>query len=166
MLAAAGVAFKCSNAGYQLVWHQHFYQTSTFQSTLKLAYNYAFLKLFLIFFTLTVLNLCPFGTFTNFDVKSGMKNKLKLIFYIFLKCLKGTVQWKLRGVKIGISRSIMMYSLAGKCPLPCPNGHRHESIINVSSSFSTFLRHPNLLGQKTQQRKTNLITASELQHCS
>jgi hypothetical protein len=33
---------------------------------------------------------------------------------------------------------MMMYSLAGKCPLPCPNGHHHERKINVFSGFSTF----------------------------
>ncbi len=38
--------------------------------------------------------------------------------------LKGTsnVQWELSGVKIGINRSILMSSLAGKSPLPCPKG--------------------------------------------
>ncbi len=35
---------------------------------------------------------------------------------------KDTVQWELRGVKIGINGSILMYSLVGKCPLPCPKG--------------------------------------------
>jgi hypothetical protein len=46
----------------------------------------------------------------------------------FDSILKGTVQWELRGVKIGINRSItcMMYSLAGKCPLPCPKGQKHK----------------------------------------
>ncbi len=52
--------------------------------------------------------------------------------------LAGTVQWELRGVKIGINRSLMMHSLAGKCPLPCPKGHLHERSINVFSGFSTF----------------------------
>ena len=46
---------------------------------------------------------------------------------------KDTVQWELRGVKIGINRSLMMYSLAGKCHLPCPKGHHHERSINVFS---------------------------------
>ena len=61
--------------------------------------------------------------------------------------IKGTVQWKLRWVKIGINRSIMMSSLAGKFPLLCPKGHHHERSINVLSGITTFLRHPDLLGQ-------------------
>ncbi len=58
--------------------------------------------------------------------------------------LKGTVQWELRGVKIGISRSIIMSSLAGKCPLPCPKGHHHErstfsaAVTVKSGNFVTF----------------------------
>ncbi len=56
--------------------------------------------------------------------------------------LKGTVQRELRGVKIGINRFLMMYSLAGKCPLPCPKGHHHERRINVAA-LVLFLRHPN-----------------------
>ncbi len=52
--------------------------------------------------------------------------------------LKGTVQWELRWVKIGINRSIMMFSLAGKCPIFCPKGHHHERSINVLSDCNTF----------------------------
>jgi len=52
--------------------------------------------------------------------------------------LKGTVQWELRWVKIGINRSIMIYSFAGKCHLPCPKGHHHESFINFVSGIITF----------------------------
>jgi hypothetical protein len=53
-------------------------------------------------------------------------------------CFKATVQWELRGVKIGINRSIMMYTLASKCLLPCPKGHHHDWSINVFSGFGTF----------------------------
>ncbi len=52
--------------------------------------------------------------------------------------LKGTVQWELRWVKIGINRSIMIYSFAGKCHLPCPKGHHHESFKNVSVALLLF----------------------------
>jgi hypothetical protein len=52
--------------------------------------------------------------------------------------IKGTVQWELRWVKIGISQSILMYSFAGNCPLQCPNGHHHERSIYVFSVCSTF----------------------------
>jgi hypothetical protein len=52
--------------------------------------------------------------------------------------LKGTVQWHGRGVKIGINRSILRYSLASKCPSPCLNGHHHKRSINIFSGFSTF----------------------------
>jgi hypothetical protein len=52
--------------------------------------------------------------------------------------LTGSVQWELRRVKIGINRSLMMHSLASKCPLPCAKGHHHERSINVFSGFSTF----------------------------
>jgi hypothetical protein len=52
--------------------------------------------------------------------------------------LKGTVQWELRWVKIGINRSIMMSSLAGKCPILCPKGYHHERSINVLSDCNTF----------------------------
>ncbi len=52
--------------------------------------------------------------------------------------IKGTVQWELRWDKIVINRSILMYSFAGKCPLPCPNGHHHERSINVFSVCGTF----------------------------
>ncbi len=31
----------------------------------------------------------------------------------------------------------MIYSFAGKCPLPCSNGHHHEKSINVFSGFIT-----------------------------
>ncbi len=60
--------------------------------------------------------------------------------FLFCDYIKGTVQWELRWVKIGINRSILMYSFAGKCPLPCPNGigHDHESSIKVVSVCSTF----------------------------
>jgi hypothetical protein len=68
-------------------------------------------------------------------------------WYCSISTIKGTVQWELRWVKIGINRFIMMYSLASKFPLPCPKGHHHERSINVFSGFSTFWRHPNLLGQ-------------------
>ncbi len=63
---------------------------------------------------------------------------------LHIDCLpiQGTIQLELRGVKIGIKRSIMMYSLAGKCPLPCPKGHHYERSINVFRGFSTFWRHP------------------------
>jgi hypothetical protein len=54
------------------------------------------------------------------------------------KKLKGTVQRELRGVKIGINRFFMMYSLAVNCLLPCPKGHHHERSINVLSGCSTF----------------------------
>ena len=37
--------------------------------------------------------------------------------------------------------------IAGKCSLPCPKGHHHERSINVLSGITTFLRHPDLLGQ-------------------
>jgi hypothetical protein len=61
--------------------------------------------------------------------------------------LKGTVQRELWWVKISFNRSIMMSSLAGKCPLLCPKGHHHERSINVLSGIITFWRHPDLLGQ-------------------
>jgi hypothetical protein len=56
----------------------------------------------------------------------------------FFPLLVGTVQWELKGVKIGVNRSIMMYSLPGKCSLPCPKGYHHDWSINVFSGFSTF----------------------------
>jgi hypothetical protein len=62
------------------------------------------------------------------------------------KCVKGTAQRELRGVKIGINWFLMMNSLAGKCPLRCPKVHHYERSINIISGFSTFLRHPNRLG--------------------
>ncbi len=68
-----------------------------------------------------------------------------------IRNIKGTLQRELRGVKIGINRFLMMYSLAGKCPVPCSKRHHHERSINVISGFSTFLRHPNWLGQYTVQ---------------
>jgi hypothetical protein len=77
--------------------------------------------------------------------------------------IKNTVQRELRGVKIGINRTERINCIAGKCHLPCPNGHHHESFINVFSGFSTFCHHPNWLGQKTLQRRTNSVTASALQ---
>jgi len=41
------------------------------------------------------------------------------------------------GVKIGINRTVRINCIAGKCHLPYPNGHHHESFINVFSGFST-----------------------------
>jgi hypothetical protein len=38
----------------------------------------------------------------------------------------GAVQWEQKGVKIGINRSIMMCSLAGQYPLPCPKEPSRE----------------------------------------
>jgi hypothetical protein len=52
--------------------------------------------------------------------------------------LKGTVQWQLRWVKIGINRSNMTSCLADKCSLPCPNGHHHARSINFSASLVHF----------------------------
>jgi hypothetical protein len=51
---------------------------------------------------------------------------------------KGTVQWQLRWVEIGINRSNMTNCLAGKCSLPCPNGHHNERSINLSASLVHF----------------------------
>ncbi len=97
----------------------------------------------------------------NWFMKKNQKRKISW------HCpFKGTVQWELRWVKIGINRSIMIYSFAGKCHLPCPKGHHHESFKNIVSGIITFWHHPYLLGQYRQQRRTNLITASELRRCS
>jgi hypothetical protein len=52
--------------------------------------------------------------------------------------IKGTVQRELRWVKIGINRTARINCIAGKCHLPGPKGHHHESIINVSGGCSTF----------------------------
>ncbi len=52
--------------------------------------------------------------------------------------VKGTVQRVLRWVKIGINRTARINCIAGKCNFPCPNGHHHESIINVLGGCSTF----------------------------
>ncbi len=68
----------------------------------------------------------------------GLFELKKPITFTYNCLFKGTVQRELRGVKIGINRSLMMYSLAGKCHLPCPKGHHHERSINVFSGFSTF----------------------------
>ncbi len=56
--------------------------------------------------------------------------------YAYLRILKFVKRYcptGIKGVKIGINRSIMMSSLAGKCSLPCPQGHHHERSINVFS---------------------------------
>ncbi len=37
-----------------------------------------------------------------------------------------------------INRTLRINCIAGKCYLPSPKGHHHESIINVFSGFSTF----------------------------
>jgi hypothetical protein len=79
------------------------------------------------------------------DVLYGTCHNLTYLYFM-LHAIKGTVQRELRGVKIGINRFLLMYSPAGKCPLPCPKGHHHERSINVISGFSTFLRHLNRLG--------------------
>ncbi len=57
---------------------------------------------------------------------------------MYLSIIKGTVQWELSWVKIGVNRSIMIFSFADKCHLPCPKGHHHESFINVVSGIITF----------------------------
>jgi hypothetical protein len=59
-------------------------------------------------------------------------------FFIPLPSFKGTVQWQLMWVKIGINRSNMTNCLAGKYSLPCPNGHHHERSINFSASLVHF----------------------------
>jgi hypothetical protein len=79
---------------------------------------------------------------------------------------KGTVQRELRWVKIGINRTAMKICIAGNCHLPCPKGHHHERSLNILGGCSTFWRHPNRLGQYTQQRRTNSVTASVLRRCS
>jgi hypothetical protein len=67
-----------------------------------------------------------------------IKSERMLTTQLALKIFKGTVQREPRWVKIGINRSIMMSSLAGKCPLLCPKGHHHERNINVLSGCNTF----------------------------
>ncbi len=42
------------------------------------------------------------------------------------------------GTKVGqnwYQQSIMMSSVAGKCPLLCPKGHHHERSINILSGI-------------------------------
>jgi hypothetical protein len=74
-----------------------------------------------------------FSEVACFTIFNDLKTKSSTFFSV-----KGSVQWELNGIKIGINRSIMLFSLAGKCPLPCPKGHRHERSINVFSGFSGF----------------------------
>ncbi len=94
-------------------------------------------------------------------VKSRISDSPNSIFLF-----KGTVQRELRWVKIGINRTARINCIADKCHFPCPKGHHHESIINVLGGCSTFWRHPNRLGQYTQQRRTNSVTASEHRRCA
>jgi hypothetical protein len=42
------------------------------------------------------------------------------------------------GINICINRTVRINCIAGKYHLQWPNGHHHESIINVFSGFSTF----------------------------
>ncbi len=69
--------------------------------------------------------------------------------------LKGTVQWQLRRVKIGINRSNMTNCLAGKCSLPCPNAHHHERSINFSASLVHFNTIPT--GRASKHYSVGLI---------
>jgi hypothetical protein len=64
------------------------------------------------------------------------KQQYVSLYSIFL--FKGTVQRELRGVQFGINRTVRINCIAGKCHLPCPNGHHYKSFINVFSGFSTF----------------------------
>jgi hypothetical protein len=52
-------------------------------------------------------------------------------------CIKGTVQWELRGVKSGINRSNLMHSLAGKCPLPCPPSRKEQNCFAYLAHIDT-----------------------------
>ncbi len=71
------------------------------------------------------------------------------------------------GVKLNINRTVRINCIAGKCHLPCPNGHHHESFINVFSGFSTFWRYPNRLVGKhysvgliqLQRRRSDAVAA-------
>ncbi len=78
------------------------------------------------------------------------KSGLKLVF-------KGTVQWELRWVKIGINRTARINCIVGKGPLPCPHGHHHERKINVLSGFITFWRHPNQSGRLLALKNHNIL---------
>jgi hypothetical protein len=97
---------------------------------------------------------CPLG---NASFKRWVPRKLQQLFahriqikhpclHPLLSWLKGTVQWQLRGVKISFNQSILMNSLVGKCPSPCPNGHHQERSINIFSICSTLWHCPNRLG--------------------
>jgi hypothetical protein len=56
----------------------------------------------------------------------------------------------------------MMYSLAGKCPLPCTNGHHHERNIHVSVALvliglvSNISQRPNMFVDFLLQRRLAL----------
>jgi hypothetical protein len=82
--------------------------------------------------------LCKFDIFRFLFVYIYCTVMFFLFQVLHLLTLKGTVQWELRWVKIGINRSIMMSSLAFKCPLLCPKGHHHERSINILSGCNTF----------------------------
>ncbi len=71
---------------------------------------------------------------------------------------------KTEGVKTDINRSIMINSLAGKCPFPAPNGHHHESSINVFSVFGTFWRHPVRMYERSAVTHEKLVGQSDLAH--
>ncbi len=61
-------------------------------------------------------------------------------FYIKRYCLMKMEEVK---TKSGISGSILINCLAGKCHFPAKDEHLHERSINVLSVFSTFWHCPN-----------------------
>jgi hypothetical protein len=63
-------------------------------------------------------------------------SRVRKIWAVWLILLKGTVQWELRWVKIGINRTVRINCIAGKCHLPCPKGHHHEMSINQGDDSS------------------------------
>ncbi len=76
------------------------------------------------------------------------------------RLFKGTVKWQLRWVKIGINQSNMTNCLAGKCSLPCPNGHHHERSINFSASLVHFNTIPT--GWVSKHYSVGLILSQRL----
>jgi hypothetical protein len=82
-------------------------------------YIYEFLKLFLLMFLLHMYGCC--AQTKKLDFKH-------VVDIWFLYCIKIAER-----VETSINRSILIYCLVGKCPLPALNGHHHKRSINVLS---------------------------------
>ncbi len=70
---------------------------------------------------------------------------------------KGTVQRELRWVEIGINRTARINCIAGKCHLPCPKGHHHESSLNVIGACILFNAIPTAWISNISQRHVDLF---------